>query len=183
MIDSYVNNLVFNVIKNSEADTWDLAVYEWELADCEEDELCEASCICGKEHIRYLHKIVNRENGNILFPIGSSCIKKFNRSDLNQDVKIKEDLFKLLHHLENRDYIELSSEFFTRKLIKYLYDEGAFDNSYNGFDGYYDYEFFLKMFNKRDKLTITHNQQKKINAIIIKSLFPYLRKQLSNKIH
>ena len=183
MAESYISNLILNVIEKSEANTWDLAVYEWELVDCEEDESCESSCVCGKEHIRYLHKIVNRENGNILFPIGSSCIKKFNRSDLNQDVKINEDLFKLLHHIENRRYIELSSDFFTRKLINYLYDVGAFDNDYNGFDGYDDYEFFLKMFNKRDKASITYNQQRKINAIIINSLLPYLRNQLSSKIH
>ena len=182
MRDSYINNLVLTVIDKSDADNWDSAVYEWELDDCEEDVMCESSCVCGKEHIRYLHRIINTRNGNTLFPIGSSCIKKFNRADLNQNVKIKEDLFKLLHHIENNDFIELTSEFFTRKLINYLYDEGAFDNNYNSYDGYNDYEFFLKMFNKRDKSMISRNQRKKINAIIIFSLLPYLKGQLSNKI-
>lgn len=40
----------------------------------------------------------------------------------------------------------------------------------------------LKMFNKRDKDSITLNQQRKINAIIMNSVRPYLVNQLLNKI-
>jgi len=97
-----------------------------------------------------LHTIKNRYNGNLLFPIGSSCIRKFGRKELNSEVKLKEDLFKLLHYIENRDFIVLSSNFFSRRLIDYLFETGAFDNSYNHYDGYEDYRFFKKMFNKRN---------------------------------
>ncbi len=57
---------------------------EWEIIDCEEDESCSEMCICGKENIKYLYTIKNIYNANILFPIGSSCIKKFDRKDLRE---------------------------------------------------------------------------------------------------
>lgn len=77
----------------------------------------------------------------------------------------------------------MSSEFFSRKLLRYLYEEGVFQaNEYNNYDPEKDYEFMLKMFNKRDKDSITLNQKRKINAIIMNSVRPYLVNQLLNKI-
>lgn len=182
MENKYIKNLAFAVIEKSVANNWEEAVLEWELFDCEEDETASSYCVCGKENIKYLHTIKNRYNGNLLFPIGSSCIRKFGRKELDSEVKLKEDLFKLLHHIQKRDFIVLSSEFFTRRLIDYLYDVGAFDNDYNRYEGYDDYCFFKKMFNKRNKDEISYNQQKKINAIIINSIYPYLQKTILEKI-
>lgn len=73
----YVQNLIVRVINASEADNWENAVQEWEIVDCEEDEDLSESCVCGKEELRYLFTIRNVYNGNLLFPIGSSCIKPF----------------------------------------------------------------------------------------------------------
>lgn len=179
----YVQNLIVRVIDASEADTWDNAVQEWEIVDCEEDEDLTESCVCGKEELRYLFTIRNVYNGNLLFPIGSSCIKKFGRTDLKEDAQVREGMFKLLHAVENNDFIELSTDLFTRKVIQALYEDGAFDNQHNDFDGYDDYDFFLKMFNKRDKSSITLKQHKKIRAIIVASICPYLREKLQNKVH
>lgn len=140
------------------------------------------SCVCGKEHLYYLFTIENVVNGNTLFPIGSSCIKKFGREDLDDEVAVREKMFKLYHAVENNQFISLSPEFFSRKILKKLYEDGAFDCEYNGYDGYDDYEFILKMFNKRDKFSITINQEKKIRAIIVASIRPYLHDQLAGKI-
>lgn len=179
----YYKNLIQRVIDNSEASDWESAVLEWEVFDCEEDETLLSSCVCGKEELRYLFTIQNTRNGNTLYPIGSSCIKKFERDDLNDDVSIKEQLFRLLHAIENNEYITLSSDLFSRKLLGYLYDEGAFQaNSYNGFDPEVDYDFLLKMFNKRDKDSISTQQHRKISAIIMSSIRPYLRSVLKDKI-
>ncbi len=78
-------------------------------------------------------------------------------------------------------FISLSTDFFSRKLRRKLYEEGAFDSNYNGFEGINDYKFILDMFNKRDKSTITPNQQRKIRAIIVASVRPYLHRQLVAK--
>ena len=95
---------------------------------------------------------------------------------------VREKMFKLYHAVENNQFISLSPEFFSRKILKKLYEDGAFDCEYNGYDGYDDYEFILKMFNKRDKFSITINQEKKIRAIIVASIRPYLHDQLAGKI-
>lgn len=138
------------------------------------------SCVCGKENLRYLFTIQNTINRNILYPIGSSCIKKFERTDFYELASVKEQLFKLLHAIERNSFITLSSEFFSRKLLRYLYDNDAFNaTSYNGFEPYNDYKFLLDMFNKRNR---SENQEKKATAIILNSIKPYLQNLLKNKI-
>ena len=170
------------VIEASVADTWELAVLEWKIVDCTEDESVSSQCVCKHEGLRYLYKIRNRNNKNILFPIGSTCIKKFGRNDLDEELSVMEQMFSLLHAVEKRERIELTSKYFSRKLLDYLYEKNVFmPNNYNGFDGYNDYEFLLKIFNKVNKADISEAQHRKTTAIIMNSILPYLRKRL--KIH
>lgn len=179
----YMERLIKTVIELSHGNDWDTAVVEWEIIDCEEDSTLSESCICGKEHLFYLFTIKNIITGSTLFPIGSSCIKKFGRDDLNDEASVREKMFKLYHEVENNQFISLSPEFFSRKLLKKLFEDGAFDCEYNDYDGLDDYEFIVKMFNKRDKSSITFGQQKKIRAIIVASIRPYLQNQLAEKIN
>ena len=182
MENSYYRNLMMTVIRCSESDNWQDAVEEWDIDDCEEDLSCSSECVCGKENIKYLYTIRNRYNGRILFPIGSSCINKFERSDLREVTSLIESQFKLLHAVESGRYLSLSTELFSRKLLRWLYEEGAFDTEYNHYDGEGDYEFMLKMFNKRDKDSISYNQDKKIKAILLKSVKPFLQERLAEKV-
>lgn len=168
----YVDNLIRCVLNNSRSSIWKEAVEEWDIVGWDEDETCCSKCICGKEEIKYLYTIRNRETYRVLEPIGSRCIEKFKRQDLNYQVRINQKLFQLMHAIESNEYIELNSNLFSRKLINYLYQEGAFDNPYNSYDGQYDYEFFIKMFNKKSEPT--YRQKKKIDAIILNSIKPYL---------
>ena len=182
MASVYYNNLIRRVLDASYSDCWEDAVYEWEIIDYEEDEDCESSCICGKEGIRYLYTIRNRETGKQLYPIGSSCIQKFKREDMDEEIAVLEGMFKLYSAIRNRERIELSSKYFSKRLLQALYDEGAFqDNSYNGFDGWNDCEFLTKMFSKRNKATITEAQNRKIRGIIAFSIKPFLERKLKNK--
>lgn len=179
---SSFENLKRIVIANSKSKNFLNAVLEWKLVDTEEDELNESQCICGKENIRYLHKIQNENNGNILFPIGSSCIKKFDRSDLNELISVKEKLFKLYHAVNNKEFLELSPTLFSRKLIKYLYKNGAFESKDSRFPAEENYDFFLEMFNKKNKNDITAAQHRKIKAILLNNIKKYVEEQLKNKI-
>lgn len=182
MIDrsNYFQTLIKDVMDSSESEYWEDAVTEWEIVDVEEDESLEESCICGKEHLRYLFTIKNQLNGNELYPIGSSCIKKFERDDLKHQVDVKEQLFKLLHAVEYNQYLQLSSDFFSRKLLRYLLDIGAFEpNQWNNFNPENDYRFMLDMFNKR---TRTDKQNNKATAIILNSIKPFLQTELAGKI-
>lgn len=180
---TYRYKLLKKVIDLSEGSEWDSAVKEWEIDGVEEDEDCSSTCVCGKENLRYLFTIQNSKNGNTLFPIGSSCIKKFGRSDLSEETGVLEKLFQLYHAIENGEFITLSPDFFSRKLLAYLYEKDVFQPSrFNHYDGENDYDFLLKMFNKRDKTSITQLQQKKINAIIMTSIRPYLEAVVQNRI-
>ena len=176
---SYYQNLIKSVIEASESDIWEEAVQEWEIFDCEEDDTCSSECICKHEGLKYLYTIRNDNNGNILFPIGSSCIKKFGRDDLDEEIAIKEKMFSLFHAVEKHERIELSAKYFSKKLLYYFYENDVFKpNQYNHFDGYNDYEFLLKMFRKTNKSDITEAQHRKIRALIVNSILPYLRSEL-----
>lgn len=113
---SSFDKLVNTVIEFSSSKDWQNAVSEWILIDTEEDEFAESKCICGKENIRYLHRIKNVTNDNELFPIGSSCIKKFNRTDLNEQISVKEKLFKLYHAVGNKEFLELALNYSAESL-------------------------------------------------------------------
>ena len=160
---------------------WESAVHEWDIIDCEEDEDLEGICVCGKENLRYLYEIRNCRNDNILWPVGSCCIRKFGRDDLKDQATIQEQLFRLLHAIRDRKRIELTTEFFSRKLLRYLYEDNAFPpTEYNDGDGWYDYNFLLDIFNRHDE--VTERQERKVNGIIAYSLRPYLEKKLHGKI-
>ena len=91
-------------------------------------------------------------------------------------------MVRLIGAVENNEYIELSSEYFSRKLLGYLFDNDAFEpNEYNDFDGENDYAFMLEMFNKRNKDEIYASRQRKINAIIANSILPFVRSRIKLK--
>lgn len=171
--------LIDAIVENSEADTWDDAVQEWSMIHCSVDSSCSSQCVCGQESIKYLFEIRNEYNGNLLFPIGSRCIHKFGRKDLNEQVSVYEQMCKLLEAVKNREYISFGSDMFSKKLLKYLYENGAFTPSpYNMNNPYNDYLFMLDMFNKRSDPTI--HQKKKINAIVLKEIIPFCRSQIES---
>lgn len=168
------------VIKYSENEIWEEAVKEWDITDCIEEENQAGWCICGKEQIRYQFTVKNRYNGISLYPIGSHCIKKFGRKDMSEKTELLEDVFKLNHAVKDNAFLLLSPKQFSRKMLEWLHEGGAFDTAYNNYHGENDYEFFLKMFNKRNKADITIKQDKKIKAIILNSIRPFFNELITN---
>lgn len=172
--------LINSVIQLSDHKLWDLAVTEWEIFDCIDSESCDGKCICGHENIRYMFTIRNVRNGNELFPIGSQCIKKFERQDLTSEVAIYEKLFKLLGEFKRTGYVEFSSKYFSKKLLKFLWDKKCFKaTKFNCFDPENDYVFLLDMFNKHSPKS--DRQNKKIKALIRQNIVPFLNEFLDKK--
>lgn len=168
---NYVKNLISTVIQSSNSNNWDDAVNEWSVVGFDVDHSAHGHCVCGQTNLYYLYTIRNDENGNELEPIGSSCIKKFDREDLNSKVTALEKQLNLLHALDKNQFITLDSNYFSKKLLEYLFENGAFaDHEY---DPMMNYQFMLDMFNQRREPT--EKQQSKINAIILKNIIPYLR--------
>ena len=83
-----------------------------------------------------------------------------------------------MHAIKDKKRIELTKEYFSRKLLDYLYEQDAFQPSeYNGHDGYFDYQFMTDMFNRR--LPLTERQRRKVNVIIYFSIKPFLERIVS----
>lgn len=170
--------LIEVITDNSEANTWEDAVQEWSMTGCRIDSTCSSSCVCGQENIKYLFRITNELNGNRLFPIGSRCIKKFGRRDLDELVNVHEQMCKLLEAVKEHKFIEFTSDLFSKKLITYLYEEGAFPpTAYNINDPTRDYNFLMDMFKQRKEPTDL--QKRKIRALIMNAIIPYCRSQIS----
>ncbi len=176
------NEVLINaVLEKSVSQNWYYAVQEWRIVDAKEDIHCKSACVCGKENIRYLYTLQNTRNGNTLSPIGSSCIRKFERQELNEQILVQEGLFKLIHAITNNQRIELTSEYFSRKLLEYMAKNDVFKpNKYNNYDGNVDYRFMLKMFN--NQTSPTTYQQTKINIIIAYEIKPYIKRISKEKI-
>lgn len=175
MNDSY--RLPSIVLEASLSKTWDAAVSEWHVVECHDNGDASGDCLCGHEGIRYEFAIKNSVNGNELSPIGSTCILKFENDELKNEVEGWKAAIKLLDALEARKLGArldgMNRDFFSRRLYTFLYERGAFpDNSYNDYDGRNDYEFMVKMFNKRTEPT--EGQRRKMNVLLNKSIFPWL---------
>ena len=178
---SSIEQLAKVVLEKSESKNWDIAIKEWDLVDTNEDIGASSTCVCGKTGLRYLHRITNFINHQSIYPIGSCCIKRFNRTDLNVKIDVEEKLFKLYHAVGSNQFLSLSPELFSRKLIKYLYAHGAFDSNNPSYSAKNDYQFFLDMFNKRNKAFITIKQDKKIKAILLNNIRPFVQRELKGK--
>jgi hypothetical protein len=114
------------IISNSESKTFEVAVTEWTLLDVfdmsgtlkidsflSEDFQSESKiysysiienykegfirCICTTKNTRFVYKIINTINGNILSPIGNDCIKIIDKNGtrLNQTLENLKWLLKL----------------------------------------------------------------------------------------
>ena len=174
--NSYVSNLIATVMDCSEADDWESAKHEWYVSDCIVDEALSGTCVCGKEGLRYLYSLTNEKTGSVLYPIGSSCIKKFERNDLDDDTSCWQQALRLMDEaarLGRRGIVEIDSGFYSRKLIWFMYEEDVFKPSkYNDGQPYADYLFMLDMFNSKG---FTEKQRRKCNTLIKLYVYPWLR--------
>lgn len=170
-------NLIEKVIENSQNKTWQEAKEEWVISGLFIDNEQTYNCICGKHSIKYCYSIMNVNTGIILSPIGSDCITKFESKKLNEELIIQQQLQALHTAIMNRETLDLNVHF-SRKLIEFMFDNDVFRASkYNNFDGEKDYEFLLTAFNSlaRKKSRMTVNQKRKVTAIILSQIVPYMK--------
>lgn len=177
LMSDQFHQLVETVEKASVSDDWQGAKSEWDVVDISEDDSLSENCICGQERLKYLYTIENRFNHNVLFPIGSHCINQFNQTAMTTSATVYQKLLALVNAVKDNKFIELNATFFSRGMLKYLYDDGVFKASiYNKNDPYNDYKFLLDMFNKRSDPT--SKQQAKINALIMNAIIPYAEQRI-----
>jgi hypothetical protein len=163
------------VINASVADRWKAAVLEWEVASVEEHPTSEGECVCGQTNLLWMYTVTNTANGSELFPIGSTCVNHFERSDLNQQVAVFRKLVELRAALREGKQIALTTDYFSRAVLDYLYDAGVFTpDQYNGGDGWGDWDFLRTMFGVHDKTTISTKRQWKIRKLLDQKVIPFV---------
>jgi hypothetical protein len=164
------------VVAASKSSQWKSAAHEWEVITVGEDPSGTGICVCGQNNLRYLFTIENLHNGNILFPIGSTCVNQFESEYLDDQVKVFTGLRKLRKAIDNRESIELTSDYFSRALLQNLYNDGAFTpDKWNRGDGEVDYIFLLDMFNTRNKDDISRKRQGKIYMLLTRKIIPFVK--------
>lgn len=172
-------NLPKEVVALSCADDFDAARHEWDLVDRGIDPTSSQNCVCGKEGLKYLFTIRNRETGAMLYPIGSKCIEQFGREDLDQQTNIAIKMYAVLAEYRDTGALKLKGGEITRAVLKQLYEEGCFPaNRYNGGNPEVDYQFLLDMFNKRKEPS--EKQQSKIRVLLNRTVGPYLERTLGS---
>lgn len=172
MMTESFHRLTSVVIAASVANAWSAAVLEWDVTELEEDPAGSGECVCGQQELVLLFNIANKHNGAKLYPIGSTCVRKFGRTDLNRQVTLDSDLFRLYAPILNSMPITLASDYFAGAMIEYLNNEGAFTPDRWDADG--GYAFMLDMFNKRKKNEITRSQRSKIAVLLNRKVIPFV---------
>ncbi|MCI1017359.1 hypothetical protein HWD99_01840 [Microbacterium sp. C5A9] len=163
------------VIDASVADRWKTALLEWEVISVEEHPTSEGECVCGQTNLLWMYTIANDANGRTLFPIGSTCVNHFGRTDLNRQITVFRKLLLVRDAAKSGSPITMDTNFFSRAALSFLYEEGVFTpDAYNFGDGWNDYDFLLKMFGVRDKDAITSKQRWKIRKLIDLKITPFV---------
>lgn len=75
MEESHQYKLTQGIIELSDADTWDEAKLEWDLAEIYHQEEPD-TCLCGHDPIKEVCILINRQNENSAI-VGNVCVKKF----------------------------------------------------------------------------------------------------------
>ena len=172
-------NLPKEVVALSCADNFEEARHEWDLVNRGIDPTSSQNCVCGKEGLKYLFTIRNRETGAKLYPIGSSCIELFGREDLDQQTNIAIQMYAVLAEYREAGSLKLKGGAITRAVLKQLYEEGCFTpTSFNKGNPAVDYQFLVDMFNKRKEPSV--KQQGKIWALLNGTVGPYLERTLAS---
>lgn len=163
------------VIDASVADRWKSALLEWEVTSVEEHPDSEGECVCGQTNLLWMYTITNEVNDSKLFPIGSSCVNHFGRTELNRQINVFRRLVHLRSTVQAGGRVTMTKDFFSRATLGFLYEEGVFTaDEFNHGDGWNDYDFLLKTFGVRDKSTISPKQQWKVRKLLELKVFPFV---------
>ena len=152
------------------------AVLEWNVVELEEHPTAEGECVCGQQNLVKMFTIRNHSNDAELFPIGSHCVHHFGRKDLDLQVTVLSDLLLLRKKILEGKRVSLTSEYFSRAMLEWLFDQGAFpSDGFNGGNGENDYLFLVDMFNKRNKDSLSRRQEGKIYQLLKCKVIPFIR--------
>ena len=159
------------VVDASAATTWKEAVLEWQVSGCAEDGDAEGVCVCGHRHLRYLFEIWNPVTQRTLFPIGSVCIRRFDRADLVRETAVLRQLMRLAGEavrLGSGGVVGIKDGLVSRALIDRMHDQGAFGDDAQG---QRDFERLRRLFGAR---RLDDGARREAASIVSRRVNPYL---------
>lgn len=181
---AYYKQLMDVVLAHSKSSTWQEAKNEWYVSGQLLDKSDYDTCVCGYHPIIDLYEITNDETGDVLFPIGSVCIKKFESSRMNQGIQVASQMAGLMLHdkkyFASLDHLNRAAGF-SHKVIDRLYRQHVFPpTKYNHYDPSEERDFMIKMFDRRSDLTF--GQKYRLHRDLVDYVYPFLHKQRQEQL-
>lgn len=116
---SKILELMTQVLNNSESKDFKIACNEWVTTDIITTEESTGVCVCNHRGLCIRYELTNIYNNNVLFPIGSNCIKKFKNKDLTNDINLLKDSNKIFKN-EGKKHHNLSFNYICKNDPKYV---------------------------------------------------------------
>ncbi|KXT83322.1 hypothetical protein ACVRXQ_06250 [Streptococcus panodentis] len=162
------------IIRLSSSDNWEQARMEWTKAKLIKiDSSHRQSCLCGHKNIKKLFSIVRNDGSEIeLYPIGSSCIEKFENEELTKSLKKAEKIYKL----KEGDSFQDLRDMMDIELLDQFYEEGYFkEDKENEFNTWNDYILFKMALSRSGKeRQLAYNKMDRILYVVNDYLRPEL---------
>lgn len=156
-------NLIEIINQNSTSENFQTNSKEWSVMECIDQGEDTERCICGKEGIRYCYRIHNKKTNKSLYPIGSSCIKKFNNEDMNSQMKTLTELADFKRYLKEVVLLAITKNEYNPIELKWLKNPDILSNLLMiGLLNGWEYSFILDV---RYKRKLSNKQLSKIYTI------------------
>lgn len=176
---TYFEKLKEVVLTNSFATTYSEATTEWVTTYYDYDEH-ETECLCGKCGLKHRYEITNVKTGNVLYPIGSECIEKFNNDKMTKDALTLKDVAEYRNSFLSFRKMDLSE--INPNVVNYCYGIDALEDEN-------DFEFMMAFSRKRSFRNISEKQKKKAyylmetmeNAVIFDPAFYNSERELEKE--
>ena len=166
------------VLQASQANTWDQATKEWNEVSLIFNGIGRSNCICGNA-IKYAYELFNNATGQRLFPIGSDCVRHFQRISLDQQIEEEEKLLRKLENLtrkvKKKEKIKVNKSDFDERLLKWFWEKGVFKaNRGNQFTPERDYQLFLEVFQGGSWTKAEPIKKARMEEVLEKCIKPFL---------
>lgn len=156
-------NLIEIINQNSTSENFQTNSREWSVMECIDQGEDTERCICGKEGIRYCYRIYNNKTNKSLYPIGSSCIKKFNNEDMNSQMKTLTELADFKRYFKEVVLLAITKNEYNPIEFKWLKNPDILSNLLMiGLLNGWEYSFILDV---RYKRKLSNKQLSKIYTI------------------
>lgn len=160
---SWARRLLGTAVDLSEGESWAQAKSEWKVLYEDDAGGPTETCVCGHEGLRYLNMVGNRITGARLYPVGSSCVERFDDDRIAEEQADARAVRVLRQHAVAGD---LDRPHYSRRAIDALHRERVIDAA--------EHALMRRLFNKGPKAQIPEHDAALLRAVVSRRVMPYL---------